>query len=189
MEKKFTVIIVEDAKLELAGFKNAVRIFFAAGVRPKLDGRAGAVGFADHLQIVEHLAALVLLLINLAVLIDGHLQVLAQRVYNAGANAVQTAGYLVALAAELAAGVQHGKANFHSRTAQFGMNTYRETAAVIAHFAAAIGMQKNVDVGTETCQCFVNGVVHNFVHAVMQTAVVRRTDIHTRTLADSFKAF
>mgnify|MGYP006962771933 CR=1 FL=1 len=65
-----------------------------------------------------------------------HNQPFAQRVYNAGADAVQTASHFVAgiLAAKLAAGMQHGIHNRDSRDAQFGLDIHRDTAAVITDF-------------------------------------------------------
>ena len=181
---------LQNVVLELAGFKHAVQVVrIVARVGPELDGGAGAVRFADHLQVVEHLAALVLLLIDLAVLIHGHLQVTAEGVDHAGAHAVQAAGYLVSLAAKLAAGVKHGQAHFHSGTAQLGVNAHGEAAAVVLHLAAAILVQDDVDIRAVASQRLVDGVVYNLIYAVMQPAIIRRADIHAGTLAHSLQAF
>ena len=122
---------LKDVVLEIARLKHAVGIALVPAVRPELNGGAGTVSLADDLQIVKHLAAGVFLLINFAVLIDCYLQVLGQSVDNRRAHAVQTAGNLVTLAAELATGVQHGQADLHGRTMQLGMNAHREAPAVV----------------------------------------------------------
>ena len=87
------------------------------GVRPERDRRAGLArqrttgrGVADDCELALRLAALrVLLLVALAILVDLDEQPLAERVDDADADAVEAAGDLVAVAAELAAGVQHGE--------------------------------------------------------------------------------
>jgi hypothetical protein len=72
--------------------------------------RAGAVGvaLADHLDVGDRHAALEALAVEFAVAHDLRLHPGAQRVDRADADAVQTAGDLVAAAAELAAGVEFG---------------------------------------------------------------------------------
>ena len=179
----------QDVELELAGFEYAVGVFFAAGIGPELHGGTGAVGFADHLQIVADLAPVVFLLVHLAVLIDGDLQVAAQSVDNAGAYAVQTAGDLVAVAAELTASVEHRQADFHCRTAEFGMNAHGEAAAIVLHFAGAVLVQGHVDVGAVAGKGFVHGVIHDLVHAVMQAPEVGGANIHARAFPDGFQTF
>ena len=112
----------------------------------------------------------------------------AQGVNDACAHAVKPAGHLVALAAEFAAGVKDGQADLHRGTTQLGMNADGKAAAVVAHLAASIPMQEDVDVRTETGQRLVNSVVHNFIHAMMQPAKIRAADIHARTFPNGFEA-
>ena len=69
---------------------------------------AGALGRADLFDRGCGHAALVLLVVELAVALDGDLHPLGEGIDHRGAHAVQAAGDLVGLAAELAAGVQHG---------------------------------------------------------------------------------
>ena len=84
------------------------------GVGPERDRGAGgapALGrIADDLHLALRLAALgVLLEPALAVAVDLDGEPLGERVDHRHADAVETAGDLVALAAELAAGVEHGE--------------------------------------------------------------------------------
>ena len=188
-EGHFPQTCLKDVVLEIARLKHAVRVALVPAVRPELNGGAGTIGFADDLQIIKHLAAGVFLLINFAVLIDRHFQVLGQGVHNRRAHAVQTAGDLVALAAELAARVQHGQTDLHGRAVQLGMNAHREAAAVVPNLAGAVLMQDDLDVGAVARQRFVNGVIHDFINAVMQSAVIRGANVHAGTLANSFQTF
>ena len=69
------------------------------------------------------------------------------------------------------------------------MDAYRKTAAVVAHLAAAILVQKHVDIRAVAGQRLINGVVHNFIYAVMQAAKISGADVHARALAHSLKPF
>ena len=64
---------------------------------------------------LDRIAAVVALLVDLAVAPDLELERLRQRVHDRHADAVQTAGDLVAVVVELAAGVQHGQHDFRGR--------------------------------------------------------------------------
>ena len=65
--------------------------------------------FSLLLQRADGLAALEALVPVVAVAVDVELEPLGERVDDRDADAVQAAGHLVAGAAELAAGVQHGE--------------------------------------------------------------------------------
>ena len=72
---------LERVEAEIAGFEDArLGRFAGLDIGPEGDGGARAVGGAHDLQVVENLAALVFLLVDLAVLIDIDLQVLGQGV-------------------------------------------------------------------------------------------------------------
>ena len=97
----------------------------------------------------------------------------AQRVNHAGAHAVQAAGYLVSSAAELAAGMQHGQADFNCGTSHLRMQAHGEAAAVVHNGHGAVSIQCYVNLFAVAGQRFVHGVVHNFINQVMQTPGVR----------------
>ena len=50
-------------------------------------------------------------------------------------------------------------------------------------------MHCHFDSVTKTGEMFVNGIVENFEHHVMQTALIRVADVHARAFPDSFQAF
>ena len=130
--------------------------------------------------------------VPLATAVDFEQQPGGQGVHNAHAHTVETTRHFVALAAELAASVQHGEHYFSSAFALMwarwvGVN--RNTAAVVFYPATTVGLDDDVDAGTKTCHCFVNSVVDHFPDEVVQASQTRGTDVHTRAFADGVEAF
>ena len=117
----------------------------------------------DDLDLALRLAALgVLLAVALAAAIDLEQQALGQRVDDADADAVQATGHLVALAAELAPGVEHGEHHLGRalalvRSARVGVD--RDATAVVVDAAAAVVLQGDDDAGGEARHRLVDGVV------------------------------
>ena len=162
------------------------------GVRPELHGGAGGAAAlrraADDGHLPLRLATLgVLLLVSLAVAVHREQQALAERVDDADAHAVQAAGHLVALAAELAAGVQHGEHDLRRalalvRTGRVGV--HRDAAAVVVHAAATVGQHGDRDGGGEARHGLVHRVVHDLPDEVVEAGEAGGTDIHARSFAD-----
>ena len=50
-------------------------------------------------------------------------------------------------------------------------------------------MQDDLDMGAVARQRFVNGVIHDFINAVMQPTIIRGANVHAGALANSFQAF
>ena len=100
---------------------------------------------------------------------------------------MQAAGDLVALAAELAAGVQDGIHHRHRGDTHFGMDAHGDTAAVIGHADDVPLQDLGLDMGAVAGQRLVDGVIHDLVHQVVQTARPGGADIHARALADGFQ--
>ena len=104
-------------------------------------------------------------------------------VHHRRAHAVEPAGHLVPLAAELAARVQHRQAHLHRRAAHLGMNAHGEAAPVVLYGHGRVLFDGHVDFRAEARQRFVDGVVHDFIYAVMQPPGVGGTDVHAGALA------
>ena len=85
------------------------------------------------------------------------------------AHAVQAAGDLVAPAAELAACVQHGENDLKCALAGLLLNVYGDAAAVIGDGDDIAGLYDDLDAVAVACKRFVDGVIDNFVHKVVQT--------------------
>ncbi len=161
------------------------------GVRPEADGRAGAVpgGLARDLQLRLDLAPLgEVHEVALALAVDLHLAALGEGVDHRDADAVETAGDLVALAPELAAGVQHRQDDLGRRLA-LGLDVGGDAPAVVADLAAAVGQQGDVDAGAVAGHRLVHRVVDDLVDEVVQPAGAGAADVHPGPLADGLEAF
>ena len=155
------------------------------------DRGAGGSRRADLFQIAVRLAALEPLLILGAVAAYPHHQPFRQGVDHGCTHAVQAAGHLVAgiFAAELAAGVQHGVHNGDSRNAQLGLDVHGDAAAIVRYFDDVAGLDGDLDVGAVPGQGFVDGVVHDLVHQMVQAGRTGGTDIHAGAFAHSLQTF
>ncbi len=123
-----------------------------------------------------------------AVAADLHLEPARKRVHDRDADAVQAARDLVALAAELAAGVEHREHDLgRGLVGIFGVRIDRNAAAVVDDTTAAVGQQRDVDAGRVTRERLVDGVVDDLVHEVVQTRGTGRTDVHTGAFAHRLK--
>jgi len=112
-------------------------LFHDRGVGPERDCRTGAIGVPDALQRAVGLATVAERLDEAAaVALDLEHEVARQRVHDRHADAVQTTGDLVALAAELAAGVQHREHDFgRGLVGIFGVRIGRNSPAVVDNAA------------------------------------------------------
>ena len=103
---------------------------------------------------------------------------------------MQAAGHLVAgvLAAELTAGVQHGKDDGDGGDAHFGLDVHRDAAAVVGDLDDIALLDGHLDVGAVTGQRLVDGVVNDLVDQVVQAPRPGGADIHAGALADGVQA-
>jgi len=102
---------------------------------------------------------------------------------------VQPARHFVAVGIEFAARVQLGENNLRRRNAFFGVDVYRNTAAVINHGDRIVDVDGNFNLGAIPGQRLVDRVIDNLINEVMQTVFARRADIHGRAHTDSFQPF
>lgn len=104
---------------------------------------------------------------------------------------MQAAGHLIAgiLAAELAAGMEHGVHDGDSRDAQLGLDVHGDAAAVVRNFDDVAGLDGDFDVGAVAGQSFVDGVIYDLIDQVVQAGGAGGTDVHTGALAHGFQAF
>ena len=117
------------------------------GSGQKRDGGAGAPagGLAGDVELGLELAALLEVhVVAVAVAVDLDLDARGERVHDRDADAVEAAGDLVAAAAELAAGVQHGEHDLGRGQAlhlRVGVLVGGDAAAVVDDLAATVGQQ------------------------------------------------
>ena len=157
------------------------------GICLEADQRAGVVALADAGQLRDGIAALETLCPDLTAARNLDLEVFRQRVHDRGTHAVQTAGDLVAAAAELAARVQHRQHDRDRRKPQLFVQLDRDTATVVAHRDDIAGQNLHVDIRAETGERFVDGIVDDLVHQVVKPPRACRADVHAGTLAHRFQ--
>ena len=184
-EAFFPQALEQDLIIVFGGFGEHFRVWL------KSNGGTRRCRHTDLFQVSIRFSTLETLLVLGAVTAHMHNQPFAQRVYNAGADAVQTASHFVAgiLAAKLAAGMQHGIHDRDSRDAQFGLDIHRDTAAVITDFNDIARLDGHFNMGAVPGQSFIDGVIHDFINQMMQTGRACGTDIHAGALAHSFQPF
>ena len=130
----------------------------------------------------------VLLLEDLPVAPDLEVELLRERVDDRHADAVQTAGDLVAVVVELAAGVQHGQHDFGRRPAARVL-IGRNAAPVVDDRDRSVDVNRDVDLVAEAREGLVDRVVDDLVDEMVQARRPGRSDVHRRTLADRLEAF
>ena len=125
---------------------------------------------------------------DVALAVDLDVEPRRQRVDDRDADAVQAAGDLVAAAAELAAGVQHGQHDLDRGLALALDVAHRDAAAVVGDPDAAVGEQGDLDPVAVPGQRLVDRVVDHLGDQVVQAALTGRADVHARALADRLEA-
>ena len=160
---------------------------FAVGLEPHLRARLLRRHGSHHLELRLRDPTLEVHVMLLAVALDPHLELLGQGVHHRHTHPVQTAGHLVGVLVKLAAGMQHRHGEFHTRHLLHRVHVHRNAAAVVLHRNGVVGMNRDEDAVGMAGQRFVNGVVHHFVHEVVQAARRRGPDVHAGALADRFE--
>ena len=102
--------------------------------------------------------------------------------------AMCAAGVFVVALAVFATRVQAGQHELHARDAFLFVYVHGNTTPVIANGNRAVGMDRHIDVGAVACQKFIDRVVKNLAHAVVEGPLVGAADIHARLFANSLEA-
>src|SRR5262249_59681791 len=114
-----------------------------------------------------------------AVAADLRHQALAQRVDDAGADAVQAAGDLVGVVVELAAGVQRGEDHLQRALAGLGVGVDGDAPAVVGHGdGLAVRLQGHDDPRGVAVHHLVDRVVDDLPEQVVQPRFVDAPDVH-----------
>jgi len=109
------------------------------------------------------------------------------------ADAVQPARYLIGIVVgrilELPARVELGHDHFGGGDALFGVNAGRDAATIILYRDRAIGVERDVDPVAMPGERFVDRVVGNLEHHMVEArSVVGIADIHAGAFADRVEA-
>ena len=152
------------------------------------DGRAArAVPRLALRERVLRIALGVVLAKDETVATDFDVQLLGQRVDDGNADAMETAGDLVAAAAELAAGMELGEHNLDGRHALVGHHRDGDAAAVVGAGHRPVGVQGDRDLGAVPGERLVDGVVEHLPDEVVEATRARRSDVHAWTPSNRFE--
>jgi hypothetical protein len=102
---------------------------------------------------------------------------------------VKAAGHLVALAAELSAGVELGQDDGQRREALLGHDVNRDSRAPVPHRDGVVRVEDYLDAVVATGERLVDGVVDDLEDEMMEAARPSRPDVHPRSLANRLEAF
>ena len=159
-------------------------------IGPKRDGGARRLRLADLLDFLRGLAARELHLEDATIAFDLRDELGGKRVDARDADAVKAAGYFIAVAAELAAGVENRQDDLERRhVPSLGMLSDRDATTVVYARERAVFVYHCFDFGAVACEGLVHGVVDNLVDQVMQAARAGRADVHTGALAHMLETF
>ena len=181
-ESEFAHAAHERVVLELLGGDEDLRI------RMEGDLRAGALRLADDLDGLRDFATAELHLVDLAFAADFRDEAVGEGVDALRADAVQAAGHLVGALVELAAGVKIGEHELERRHLFFRVHRDGDAAAVVLDGERAVRMDLDLDALAITGERFVDRVVDDLIHAVMEAGLVRIADIHTGSFAHGLEA-
>ena len=148
-----------------------------------------AGGGADFAHRPGRLATLVFLLPDMAVAGDLHLAPFREKIHHRHTDTVETAGGLIGPLLKLAAKFQHrhhalerGDIAIHL-LGKLGVPLNRDAAAVVLHRHAAINIHRHAHLSGMARHAFVDGVVDNFIHKMVETAGGVVADVHAKPLA------
>ena len=102
---------------------------------------------------------------------------------------MQAARHLVGGVVELAARVELGHDHLNGGDLFLGVDVHGDAAPVVADRDAVVHVEHDFDARAVARHRFVDGVVHHFVHEVMQTTVIRAADVHGRAFPHGLETF
>jgi hypothetical protein len=160
-------------------------------VRKEVDLRSQALRRSHLTQLADRVTLRVVLRPGKAVAPYLDVELLAQRVDAAHADAMQTARHLVVRGIELAARMQHRQHDLHPRhrLAVHRLVVDRDTAPVVGHGDGVVHVDRHIDPGRMPCQRLIDGIIDHLVDQMMQTLLARRADVHRRPLTDRCQTF
>ena len=102
---------------------------------------------------------------------------------------MEAAGDLVGAFVELTASVEHRHDDFEGALVLLLVHIDGDTASVVLHGDAVVLVDGDLDVGAESSECFVDGVIYGLIDEVVKALLADVADVHGRALAYGFQAF
>src|SRR3989440_3995603 len=180
-ECKLTESRRERVVLELDGLED----FW---IRPERDDRSRPFRRSDDLELGGLLPSFEPHPVLLAFSAHADLERLAQTVDDAESDTMEAARDAVHLVFELAARVHPRDDEFDTGNAAFRVEVDWNPPAVVGDGHAPVLIQRDLDFLTKAGHGFVDRIVDDFMHKVVQAPVVNRPDIHRGPLSDRLEA-
>ena len=153
------------------------------GIRLEAHVKTVAIGFSLFAERTRHVTSFKSLGITSALMAVIDLHPLRECIYDRRTNTVQTARILISVTAEFSARVKNRVNDLQRRNTHLRMNAAGDTATVVLHRHAVVGMQRDLNALAATRQCLVDRVIDDLVYQMVKSARRSRPDIHTRSLS------
>src|SRR5207253_8321791 len=172
---EFSKTLGKNIEAECRGLEDSV-------VGLEADLGSTPIRMSGHLERTRWNAPVVALYIHLAPAPDLEIQPLRKRVNHGHTNAVQAARNFVCSVVEFSSRVKLCKNNLCCRLSFLRHDLCRYPAAVVDDGNRIVDVNNHVNFRAESCESFINGVVYDFIHEVVQSIRAGRTDIHRSPL-------
>ena len=158
-------------------------------IRQKRDFRSRLFRFPEHANRRRHLAAAKLHVVNFSVAADFRLEEFRKRVHALRADAVEPAGNLIRAFLEFPARVKIRQHELQRRNFFLRVNRDGNAAAVILDGDGTVPVNRDFDFAAEARERLVDGIVDDFVNAVVKPRFVRVADVHARAFPHGLQPF
>ena len=158
------------------------------GEKCHLRARLPLPGFPGDLHRRLRVSAFIFLEPEFPVLVHLHLKPLAQRVHDRYPDAVQSARHLVGVLVELSPRMEHRHDDLERGPFFSLVKVCRYTAPVVQHGDGSVFVDRHVDIAGKSRERFVDRVVDNLVHKVVEAANAHVADVHRGPPANGLEA-
>ena len=112
-----------------------------------------------------------------------------QGVHTGNTDSVQTAGHLVGTFVELSSGMEYGHYDFQGGLLFFLVKVHGDSSTVVLYCDGVVFVDCYFYMCAISGECFIDGVVHDFINQVVQAFFADIADVHGGTLTYGFQAF
>lgn len=116
-------------------------------------------------------------------------KLVGEGIYNGCPNPVETSGYLIPTlcSSEFPPGMEDGHNRLESGFTGLWVDIDRDTTTIILNGNGVVLVESDDDMRRISCHRLIDRVIDDLPHEVMETTLIGRTDVHTRTFTDGLK--
>ena len=157
-------------------------------IGPELLTGTSLIGIANYLHVVEGLALLVLLLVDMTIAVNLREHVGGKGVHTADTHTVETTRHLVGALVELTTSVEHCHDDLEGTLVHLLVLIDRDTTSVVLNGDGVIFIDRYFDMRTIASHRLVDRVVDGLVDQMVESLLADVTNIHRRALTYGFKS-